>query len=1261
MNPQRFFDLRRILSSVCFKIVIVVVLLLMAISITFPTLSVQATEISPWMDPKLMPGQRANLLLSAMTLDEKIAMVHGDWSSPYVGLVPANARLGIPALILQDGPAGVAGGIFRNVTAFPVPLTVAASWDPDLIQQYCAAIAAEVRSLGANVLLAPMMNIDRVPQAGRNWEGYGEDPYLAAQMAAACVRGIQSQGVIAVAKHFIDNDQEFQRATISSDIDDRTQHEIYLLPFIESVEAGVGAIMCAYNRINGIYACENALTLNSLMKGELGYAGWMISDWGATQSTVTAAINGLDMEMPAGLYFGDMLKAAVQSGQVPQSRLDDMVRRILTVMFQVGLFDRAPSGSPEANAQSPEHTQFAGDAAAQGIVLLKNTLNALPLSTTRGYKIAVIGSAAHTNPISVGGGSARVNLPYIVTPYQGIINRTLGSSITVRYVEGDNTPEPIPAGVLMSPTGKPGLMGEYFNNDTLSGEAAIDRVDADIHFDWGKDRSPIPGTVSATNWSARWKGTLIPPTSGTYALALTSDDGSRLFINGSKVIDIWGDHGEQTGWVSMQLNAGQHYPIEVDYYQATGDSSVQLSWITPQGFSDAISAASQADVAIVVVGLSSSEGSDRTDLSLPDAQDALISAVAQANPHTIVVVHTPAQVLMPWAEQVAAILVGWLPGQESGNALADVLFGDINPSSKLPMTFALHATDYPADTLQQYPGTNGHVIYSEGLSVGYRYFDKQNIKPLFPFGHGLSYTTFRYSNLQVSPATIPTTGAVKVTMDLKNTGSLIGSEVVQLYLGFPSEASEPPRQLKGFHKVSLRPGQTQRVTFTISSQEFSFWSAGLRRWSAYPGSYHIMVGASSSDIRLTGSFQVKGGILAGKVYQMETAMLTGGAKVNTDHDGYTGSGFVDGYWNAGATATFKVNVSRAGQYNVTVRYANSLGLGGQNTSQTLSVYLNGVKVRRLILPALANWEMWDFETERLTLNAGSNTIAYKYDLCDSGNVNLDAIIVESGEAVNLAINKPVMTSSSASLSLRPSNSVDGNTTTRWASAYSDEQWIQVDLGAIYNIERVVLKWDKAYGKGYELQVSGDGVNWMAISSITTGDGGRDTLKVSGVGRYVRMYGMRPGTKWGYSLWEFEVYGTPAENLALCTVATASSGESPDLTPNNAVDGFINTRWSSTFTDPQWIQVDLGAIYNIGLVVLNWERAYGKTYQLQVSDDAINWTTISSTAAGEGDMDGLYVSANSRYVRMNGIERFYDTWGYSLWEIEIYGTPAITQN
>jgi hypothetical protein len=239
--------------------------------------------------------------------------------------------------------------------------------------------------------------------------------------------------------------------------------------------------------------------------------------------------------------------------------------------------------------------------------------------------------------------------------------------------------------------------------------------------------------------------------------------------------------------------------------------------------------------------------------------------------------------------------------------------------------------------------------------------------------------------------------------------------------------------------------------------------------------------------------------------------------------------------------------------------------------------------------------------------------------------------------------------------------VDGNSTTRWASAYSDEQWIQVDLGAIYNIERVVLNWDAAYGKGYELQVSGDGVNWMATNSTTMGDGGRDTLKVSGVGRYVRMYGMQPGTKWGYSLWEFDVYGTPAENLALCTVATASSGESPDLTPNNAVDGFINTRWSSTFTDPQWIQVDLGAIYNIGLVVLNWERAYGKTYQLQVSDDAINWTTISSTAAGEGDMDGLYVSANSRYVRMNGIERFYDTWGYSLWEIEIYGTPAITQN
>ena len=396
----------------------IIVFLLASVFLLRPVSSTAQAGSQPWMDASLPPEQRAQALLAAMTTEEKIAMVHGESPQGYVGRVPENTRLGIPALITQDGPAGVAGGL-TLVTAFPAPITVAAGWDTGLMQRYGEAMAEEERDKGANVQLGPMMNINRVPRAGRNFEGYGEDPYLAAQMAAAAVRGIQSRGVIATAKHYIDNDQEYLRTTISVVIDLRTQHEIYLPPFVGSVRAGVGAVMCSYNRIHGIYACENTATQNGLLKGELGFQGWIMSDWGATHSAADAANNGLDMEMPSGVFF-TQLSAAIDAGQVPVSRLDDMVFRILAVMFRVGLFDRAPAGSIGADAQSAAHANFAREAAAQGIVLLKNDNQILPLDDSKIRSIAVFGPAAETDPIVTGGGSAHVTPTEIVTPLQGI-------------------------------------------------------------------------------------------------------------------------------------------------------------------------------------------------------------------------------------------------------------------------------------------------------------------------------------------------------------------------------------------------------------------------------------------------------------------------------------------------------------------------------------------------------------------------------------------------------------------------------------------------------------------------------------------------------------------------------------------------------------------------------------------------------------------------------------------------------------------------
>lgn len=957
--------------------------------VPLPLASARAAT-QPWMDSSLPPEQRAGLLLGAMTLDEKIAMVHGDSPHGYVGRVPENTRLGIPALILQDGPAGAAGGL-TSVTAFPDPITVAASWDIDLMQRYGAAMAEEERDKGVNVQLGPMMNMDRVPLAGRNFEGYGEDPYLAGQMAAATVRGIQSRGVIATAKHYINNDQEFQRTTISAEIDSRTLHELYLPPFTAAVKAGVGAIMCSYNRIHDIYACENNETQNTWLKGELGFTGWIMSDWGATHSTAAAADNGLDMEMPSGVYFTG-LQAAIDSGEVPTSRLNDMVLRILTVMFRAGLFDRAPVGSIGADVQSPAHTQLAQDAAAQSMVLLKNTNQVLPLDDGKIHSIAVFGSTADTIPVVAGGGSAHVTPAQIVTPLQGIIARA-GDGATVRYFqENELAGNPVPSAFFKTPKGGQGLQAQYFNNAALSGNPVLSRVDPNIDFGW-KGGSPGNG-VNTSGWSVRWTGTITAPVAGRYNLALISSGGSRLYIDGQLVIDNWGDHAEQTKLLKRRLEAGKTYTIQVEYAQTGEAGDVHFTWFKPgdDPLAQAAAFASQSDVSIVVTGAGAGEGADQQGLDV--LNDELVSTVAQANPRTIVVVYSPAQVLMPWTDQVPAILLGWLPGQEAGGALASVLFGDVNPSGKLPMTFAQSAADYPAKTPEQYPGVDGHVYYTEGLQMGYRYFDSLDIKPLFPFGYGLSYTTFDYANLNINPADISADGTVTISVDVTNSGTRPGAEVAQLYLGFPPESSEPPSQLKGFQKVFLQPGETRRVSFTVAPQDFSFWSAGLGQWVAYPGSYQVMVGSSSRDIRLRGNFIARGGPLMGTVYQAETATLSGGATIADNQTGYTGTGFVGGYDHAGAAAAIIVKVGSAGKYNVTLRYASAMRLTGSDTPRSLSLYVNGVKVGQTSLPSLANWNTWDFKTETLSLQAGDNTITYQYDPGDSGDVHLDAVLVE---------------------------------------------------------------------------------------------------------------------------------------------------------------------------------------------------------------------------------------------------------------------------
>ncbi len=829
-------------------------------TLAVPRVSAQTNAFArPWLNAAQTPDQRADELIAQMTLAEKIAMLGGAGGS-YVGNIPANTRLGIPALSLEDGPAGVADGM-SGVTAFPAPVGIAASWDTSLMNQYGQDLGAEEYGKGANVALAPTVNILRNPVWGRSFESLGEDPYLTSQMGVADIQGIQSQYVIATVKHYVANNQEYDRTTDSSNVDERTLQEIYMPAFDAAVQQGsVGAVMCSYNKVNDIYACEQPYTLNDVLKTQMNFPGFVMSDWGATHSTLQAAAAGLDMQMPDSSFYGSALQTAEQNGQVTIQTINEMVHRILRTMFAIGLFDHPTSGSPGANVATAAHNQFTETASEQSTVLLQNNGAILPLHTGSLSSIAVIGSDASTSPMIAGNGSAHVNASSVVTPLQGITSRA-GSGVKVQYAEGviANGGEPTITSQYLAPSSGsgPGLYAQFYNNMTLSGSPVLTRVDPQVDFNWNGN-SPGSG-VNADQWSAKWTGTITAPQTGTYTFSITSDDGSRLYINGQELIDNWRDQASTTETATISLNAGQSYSIEADYYQNGGASNMTLGWLLPDGSNSPVNQASalakSSSVAVVFANDEESEGSDRSNLSLPFNQDQLIAAVAQANPNTIVVLNTGAPVLMPWLNQVKGVLEAWYPGQEDGNAIAAVLFGDVNPSGKLPMTFPASNSQVPANTQGQYPGTNDESAYSEGLDVGYRYYDANNLTPLFPFGYGLSYTSFSYSNLTISGS-----GAfnspVTVSATVTNTGSVSGADVAQLYVGFPSSAGEPPKILKGFQKVTLSPGQSQSVSFTLNSSAFSYWDTTAHNWVVPQGTFQLLLGDSSRNLPLRGSYQI---------------------------------------------------------------------------------------------------------------------------------------------------------------------------------------------------------------------------------------------------------------------------------------------------------------------------------------------------------------------------------------------------------------------
>lgn len=806
-------------------------------------------------------------LIAQLTREEKVALMAGTdtWRTVAV------PRLGIPALKMTDGPNGARGDAFKaglKAAVFPVGIVLAQTWNTALIERVGAAIAQEAITKGAQVLLAPTVNIHRSPLGGRNFESFSEDPYLTSRMAVAYIRGVQGQGVAATVKHYLANEQETDRYHISSEVDERTLREIYLPPFEAAVrEADVWLVMASYNLLNGTAASEHPYLLTDILRGEWDWDGYTVSDWVFSVKSTAASVNaGLDLEMPGpGIWRGQELLAAVWAGEVTEATLDASIRRLLILLEKVGKFAQ-PDEAPERAVDLPEHRALIRQAAGEGIVLLKNDRGTLPIDRAALRSVAIIGPNARAARI-MGGGSSEVNAHYRISPYDGVAAK-LAETVTIGFEEGCSNYRLLPLAEASRFTVDgvtPGLRIDYYNGPTPTGTVVASSVfQDDVDLVW---YGRVPDGVDADQFAVRLSGTFVPLESGTTTFSLTSAGKTRLWIDGVVAIDNWdgwypglqGDFfgmGSDERLLPVELIAGRAYQIVLEFQQPRGQSfsGMRFGLLDPQPVDKlerAVRLAAQADVALVFAGLSGewdAEGFDRPTLDLPAEQNALIQQVAQANPNTIVVLNTGSAITMPWLDQVAAVIQASYPGQEAGNAIADILFGDVTPSGKLTQTYPQRIEDTPA--YLNFPGENGRVLYGERVFVGYRWYDVRRIEPLFPFGYGLSYTTFTYDNLRLSAETAQAGQTLEVSIDITNTGTRAGQEVVQVYVRDPqARLPRPEKELKAFAKVALEPGERQTVRLTLGRDAFAFFDDSIHKWVAEAGQYTILVGASSRDLR----------------------------------------------------------------------------------------------------------------------------------------------------------------------------------------------------------------------------------------------------------------------------------------------------------------------------------------------------------------------------------------------------------------------------
>lgn len=815
---------------------------------------------------------RVEALLSQMTLQEKVSLFSGKdlWRT-----VPVE-RLGIPSIVMTDGPHGVrasdegTGRIVGPATSYPTGISMGASWDPDLVAEVGAALGEETREMGCDILLGPCVNIVRSPLGGRNFETYSEDPHLSGRIGVGYVKGVQSKQIGTSLKHYAANNQEFERNRGNSVVDERTLREIYL-PAFETIvkEAKPWTVMCSYNRINGVYASQNTHLLREILKGEWGYEGLVVSDWGANHTSNESVQGGLDIEMPGpAKYYGQLLTEAVINWQVDEKLIDEGVRRILRVILLSGRMDD-PVRLPPGSGNTPQHQALARRLAEESITLLKNDGGLLPLNQRPLDTIAVIGPNAAEARIG-GGGSSYLEPHYRVSPLEAMKSK-LGNKIEIAYERGcDNTVTPpiFEGDWLVQPSGKhPGLLAEYFNNADLSGVPAATGTARKLEFFWF-GHGPAEG-ISRDEFSMRLTGKLVPAVSGQYTLVLGNTESCRLYLDGNLLVEnnpghvsipeMRVDQDAISKTVQVDLQAGKAYDLRLEFSKTPGEmfAALRLNYILPKPTEDpiarAVELARKSDVAVIFAGMPThfeTEGGDRPDMELPGPQVELIRAVAAVNPKTVVVMYAGAPVAMPWLDAVPAVLEAYYPGQEGGNAVMNVLWGDVNPSGKLPVSFPKRLEDNPA--YLYYPGQRD-VHYGEGIFVGYRYYDTRGVEPLFAFGHGLSYTTFEYHDLKVASG--KSGEPVTVSLTVGNTGSYSGKEVVQLYVSDrQSSLPRPVKELKGFKKIALKPGESQTVSFTLDQRAFSFYDPYRAGWVTEPGDFEVLVGSSSRDIRLKAGF-----------------------------------------------------------------------------------------------------------------------------------------------------------------------------------------------------------------------------------------------------------------------------------------------------------------------------------------------------------------------------------------------------------------------